>query len=274
MTQKKKLYTIGDISDICGVPVKTLRYYDEIKLLVPKRRDSETNYRYYTEEQMLILHNIRKLKNYGFSLDEVHSLVYEKGIDSLKESLNLRLSDIHEKIESLQELYNEIENSIGKIELSSADKGITVEEIPERGIIYTRRVEKDFKSDSIPVCRWFEIFELIRKNRLKAESSILATYHNAPLEQFLKSECDLEIGIAVKESPDFPFFKRVPSFKAVTTLHRGPLSGIVNTYVKTIKWANDNSCEINGHITEEFLMSPTDVKDESEYLTKIIIPVK
>ena len=30
----KKYYTIGDISDICNVPIKTLRYYDEIQLLV------------------------------------------------------------------------------------------------------------------------------------------------------------------------------------------------------------------------------------------------
>lgn len=96
MTQKK-LYTIGDISDICGVPIKTLRYYDEIKLLVPEKRDSETNYRYYTEDQMLTLHNIRKLKNYGFSLEEVHNLVYNSDIDVLRKSLSTRLKDIHEK---------------------------------------------------------------------------------------------------------------------------------------------------------------------------------
>ena len=71
----KKLYTIGDISEICGVPIKTLRYYDEINLLVPEKRDSETNYRYYTEKQMLVLHNIRKFKSYGFSLDEIHTLL-------------------------------------------------------------------------------------------------------------------------------------------------------------------------------------------------------
>ena len=275
MNEKKKLYTIGDISEICGVPIKTLRYYDEIKLLVPEKRDSETNYRYYTEEQMLVLHNIRKLKNYGFSLDEVYNLVYESDLHSLRESLSSRLKDIHEKITSYQELYNEIESSIGKIDLNiSREEDILIEEIPPRGLIYTKRMEKDFKNDAIPVCRWFEIFEIVRKNRLKTESSIMATYHNPPLEQFLKTDCELEMSIAVADSPAFPFYKKTPGFRAVTSFHKGSHSGMINTYAKAIKWLNTKGLEISGPITEEFLMSPTDVKNENEYLTKIIIPVK
>ncbi len=272
---QKKLYTIGDISDICGVPIKTLRYYDEIKLLVPEKRDSETNYRYYTEDQMLILHNIRKLKNYGFSLEEVHTLVYDSNIDFLRKSLSTRLKDIHEKITSFQNLYNEIQHSIEKIDLNLSQKDdIFIEEIPSRGLIYTVRHEKNFKSDVIPVSRWFEVFEIIRKNRLKAESSIMATYHNQPLEQFLKSDCELEISMAVEDSPSFPFYKKVQSYRAVCTLHRGSLSGLINTYAKAIKWLNARNMQINGAITEEFLISPTDVNDEGDYLTKIIIPVK
>lgn len=275
MNRQKKLYTIGDISEICGVPVKTLRYYDEIKLLVPEKRDADTNYRYYTEDQMLTLHNIRKLKNYGFSLDEVHTLVYESDIHTLKESLSVRLKDIHEKIMSLQDLYNEIETSIARIELHDTKlEEPEIEYFQETGVIYTKRTETNFKSDVIPVCRWFEIFELIRKNRLKAESSIMATYHNPPLDQFLKTDCELEISMAVKDNLQFPFYKKIPAFKAVTAIHRGSISNIINTYVKTIKWLNTNKFEISGPITEEFLMSPTDVKNENEFLTKIIIPVK
>ncbi len=275
MTQNKKLYTIGDISNICGVPVKTLRYYDEISLFVPQKRDSETNYRYYTEEQMLTLYNIRKLKNYGFSLDEIHSLITENDIKKLKESLNSKLSDVHEKIAALEYIYNDIKNSIEKLELKSErNDSILIEQIPEHGVIYTKRNEKNFKNDVIPVYRWFEIFELLRKNKLKAQSSIKATYHNPPLEQFLKTYCSLEISIDVNDCANFPFYKKIPSFKAITSLHYGSLSTIINTYVKTIKWLNTNHFEINGPISEEFIVSQADIKSENDYVTKLIIPVK
>ncbi len=152
LNRQKKLYTIGDISEICGVPVKTLRYYDEIKLLVPEKRDADTNYRYYTEDQMLTLHNIRKLKNYGFSLDEVHTLVYESDIHTLKESLSIRLKDIHEKIMSLAGFIHEIETSIARIELHDTKlEEPKVEYFQEKELYTPKRTETNFKSDVMPV---------------------------------------------------------------------------------------------------------------------------
>ena len=274
----KKLYTIGDISEICGVPIKTLRYYDEINLLVPEKRDSETNYRYYTEKQMLVLHNIRKFKSYGFSLDEIHTLLSEPENSSLKDGLITKLNDIHDKIESMQALYNEILSQLDKIEAQSGlcekKYSVSIEEIPQKGWIYTRRVEKNFKNDFIPVCRWFEIFELIRKNRFKSDGVIRAVYHNAPIEQFLKTECDLEIGMPIKENTDFPFFKSEKPYTTAVSMHYGGYENMVSTYIKTIKWVNSNGYEIDGPIAEEYMVSPIDLKNDDQFVTRIIIPVK
>ena len=37
----KEYYSIGEIAEICNIPIRTLRYYDEIGLLVPEKRDIE-----------------------------------------------------------------------------------------------------------------------------------------------------------------------------------------------------------------------------------------
>ena len=66
-----KYYTIGEISDMCEVPIKTLRYYDEIGLLVPSMRSRETNYRYYGSEQTLTLFIIKKLNPLVFPLTKL-----------------------------------------------------------------------------------------------------------------------------------------------------------------------------------------------------------
>lgn len=57
---------IGEFSKITGVPIRTLRYYDEIDLFKPAEINIFTDYRYYKEEQIEDLKIINKLKYVGF----------------------------------------------------------------------------------------------------------------------------------------------------------------------------------------------------------------
>lgn len=42
------MYKIGELSRLCRIPVKTLRYYDNEGVLVPDEIDRFTGYRYYS----------------------------------------------------------------------------------------------------------------------------------------------------------------------------------------------------------------------------------
>ena len=75
MSDGKNYYSIGKVSALCSVPIKTLRYYDKIGLLVPDYRKDESNYRYYTQEQILTLFIIRKLRALGIPLKEIHQMI-------------------------------------------------------------------------------------------------------------------------------------------------------------------------------------------------------
>ncbi|WP_157843277.1 MerR family transcriptional regulator, partial [Bacillus sp. FJAT-42315] len=57
------MYSIGKFSEICNIPVKTLRYYSDIGLLKPSYIDPVTNYRYYDYEKIQIMKKITLLKN-------------------------------------------------------------------------------------------------------------------------------------------------------------------------------------------------------------------
>ena len=46
------MLTIGQMSKVCGVSVKTLRHYDKIGLLKPQRIDEINGYRYYEDPQI------------------------------------------------------------------------------------------------------------------------------------------------------------------------------------------------------------------------------
>ena len=69
------LYKIGEFSKLVNVPVKTLRYYDEINLFKPQEIDLFSGYRYYSEKQIDDLEVILSLKEVGFSLEEIKKIL-------------------------------------------------------------------------------------------------------------------------------------------------------------------------------------------------------
>lgn len=114
------LFKIGDFSKLTGLPVKTLRYYDDIDLFKPIDVDLFTGYRYYSKEQVKDLELINKLKNIGFTLEEI-----KNSWDNFNEELFL---------EKKKKLLMEIElknNSIKELDIlrSKIDSGKIVDEV-------------------------------------------------------------------------------------------------------------------------------------------------
>lgn len=277
---------------MCNVPIKTLRYYDEIGLLVPSYRNSENKYRYYTEDQMLTLYIIRKLKSFGFTLEEIRKLVYSSDAKVLEQSLADKLKCISDEIEMMKNQYYEVSFLLERLKVSTdfincfddsddvsmvmakEEEGISVEEIPVVDCIYTRRIENNYQNAYVSIPRWFEIFDMVSKYKMTPIGAITLTYHNNQLEQFFNKDCDLEVSVPVLKGKEMHEFKSFGGFKAVTAMHVGSHSKIINTHIKMIKWINQNNYKINGFISEEFIISPIDVKNENEYITKIVIPVE
>ena len=69
------MFRIGEFSKLSQVPVKTLRYYDEIGLLRPAKVDDFTGYRYYSADQLPRLNRILALKDLDLSLAQIGELL-------------------------------------------------------------------------------------------------------------------------------------------------------------------------------------------------------
>ena len=67
-------YQIGEFAELGGVSAKTLRFYDEIRILRPASVDPRTGYRRYLPQQLEDLASILALKNLGVSLAQVREL--------------------------------------------------------------------------------------------------------------------------------------------------------------------------------------------------------
>ena len=91
------MFRIGAFSQLTGVTIKTLRYYDSVGLLQPAEVDRFTGYRTYTLAQMDRLNRILALKDLGLSLDEIKRvLVDDPDAAELRGMLRLKRAQIHQ----------------------------------------------------------------------------------------------------------------------------------------------------------------------------------
>ena len=59
MPRKNRFFSIGDISKFTGASIKSLRYYEEVKILEPAFIDPDSNYRYYSYDQVYLINIIQ-----------------------------------------------------------------------------------------------------------------------------------------------------------------------------------------------------------------------
>ena len=75
-------YTVNKLAKLSGVSVRTLHFYDQIDLLKPAAY-GENNYRYYEEEQLLILQQILFYRELGFQLNDIKRIISSPDFDKV-----------------------------------------------------------------------------------------------------------------------------------------------------------------------------------------------
>jgi DNA-binding transcriptional MerR regulator len=98
----KRHWKVGDLANLTGLTVRTLRFYDQIGLLSPSGQTA-SGHRLYSESNLSRLHQILSLKELGLSLEEI-KLALSGGQISPLEIVNLQINQINEKIKLQQKL--------------------------------------------------------------------------------------------------------------------------------------------------------------------------
>lgn len=94
------MLTIGQLARKYSLSRSTLIYYDTIGLLKPSGR-SNSNYRLYSDSDLLKMDRIQLFRSAGLSLESIAILLSQKG-DDLHASLEQRLLSINNEIQGLR----------------------------------------------------------------------------------------------------------------------------------------------------------------------------
>ena len=99
----KRYFTIGEVSELCGVKPHVLRYWEqEFAQLKPVKRRG--NRRYYQHHEVLLVRRIRELLyNQGFTISGARNRL-ENAHEESKQESEISLESIREELRNIVEI--------------------------------------------------------------------------------------------------------------------------------------------------------------------------
>ncbi len=101
------MMNIGEVSAKCGLPAKTIRYYEDIGLIRPLR--SKNGYGDYCERDLHRLRCLQRARSLGFSVEDCRQLLslyadHDRASSNVKAVATQHLRRTEEKIAELEGL--------------------------------------------------------------------------------------------------------------------------------------------------------------------------
>lgn len=282
---------IGDFARLCRVTVKTLRHYDQIGLLVPAEVDPFTGYRYYSLEQLPRMNRILALRDLGFSLDEIQTLLSENlSTQGMQQIFRSKEAEIKARINEEQERLRRIRARLRVIEKEAGS-------MSEYEVALSRQEPMRILSvrDTIPSYvdqgrLWGELVSYTTANRINwAKDGQFGgrygtIYHNSEEEAGI----DAEVFVILDDGVESGMQSGAQSFgggriktrdlegyeTVASVIHHGSYHLLGEAYSALFRWIENNGYESAGPHIEFYIKSIVDTKDPEEMVTRIQVPVR
>jgi DNA-binding transcriptional MerR regulator len=114
MDVERRQYLIRELCEVFGVTPRTLRFYEDEKLISPERRGTV---RHYSDRDRARLTLILRGKRVGFSLAEIREMLdlYDLG-DQQQTQCRVTLQRCEERIATLRRQRDDIDTTIAELE--------------------------------------------------------------------------------------------------------------------------------------------------------------
>ncbi len=273
---------IGEFSRLSQVPIKTLRYYDDIGLLKPSQTDPFTSYRYYVLDQLPRIHRIMALKELGLSLDEIAQFLLEDlPVEQIRGMFLLKRVQVQQRVREEQARLAQIEFRLRQIE--------------QEGMIDTldiviKRIESFYALTLRRIARTRAEREVAGKAIDPAIKEGLITPTSSPRlnifyeEEFRGEYDDYEMCLPVDptHTPVVSLgdvgtltLHKLPAIEAAATyMHRGDYDTLKEKYLFLQRWAVENGYKLSGVWRFVWHRGPMHQVDPSEYLTELQHPIE
>ncbi|HJB25278.1 MAG TPA: MerR family transcriptional regulator [Firmicutes bacterium] len=141
----KQYFSIGEAAKAVHTTSETLRHYDRIGLVKPSKKDEWTNYRYYTEQDIVRLNTVRALQLMDLPLQEIKKVLEYDDLEKIVDFLVQAEKKADEKIAALQYSKSKIllakADYEKKLQMRKNSNGTFIKDVPERVILLSDTLE-------------------------------------------------------------------------------------------------------------------------------------
>ncbi|MCE7004022.1 MerR family transcriptional regulator [Kibdelosporangium philippinense] len=258
------MFSIGDFAKHGRVSVRMLRHYDAIGLLRPAHVDQSSNYRYYTAEQLTRLNRIIALKDLGFSLHQVGTILDEQvSVEQLRGMLRLRRIELHSVVEEAAARLARVKARLRSIETEDgmADE-IVIKSLPAMRLATRSATAPSFDPQDIgPVVG--PLFQQLC-DQITPTGPGLARYCQEP-DGSITAHVGFPVATEVPGMVDVPAVPR-----AATVVHRGSMDDVLPTAQALARWIDANGYRSTGLPRELSLACP---EDRGQWVTELQEPI-
>lgn len=272
------MFKIGDFSKLSRVPVKTLRYYDEIGLLKPVGVDRFTRYRYYSVEQLPALYRILGLKELGFSLEQIARLLDgDISPEQLRRMLEKRRKEVEQGIDQQRYQLQRLEARMKEIEQEGKmpEYEIVIKKIEPQWIASVRGTIPSYDESGPIFDRLFdEVYSHVYQQGVRDPGCGVAIYHEKQDgDENIEVEAAAELSEPIQGSSRVQVYQLPSVETAASVVHHGPFATIGKAYQTILSWVQANDYRVVGPARELYL-SYSRSGDQNQFVTEIQLPVK
>jgi effector-binding domain-containing protein len=269
----KNRFSIGEMSKLNNVPVKTLRYYDDIGLFKPIEVDENSKYRYYSIEQFEQLNTINYLKFLGLPLKEIKNHLEIRDIRSFLDLLKKRKSITETTINKLESVKAQFAKRIEEINSFSDPEIIQpcLKKLPRRAVL---SLHEQMYSEY----EWeITLSKLVQGTNSKPALFIGKVGLTIALNNLNNRKLDEYNSVFIVwddflEEPSQLKYLRDGYYACIC--YRGNHSNSAEYYGKLFQFINENGYAIDGDSIERTIINQYITSDQNKHLTEIQIPVK
>ncbi|MEM6431197.1 MAG: MerR family transcriptional regulator [Deinococcota bacterium] len=287
---------IGDFSNLTQVSVRSLRHYDKLGLLKPAFINEETSHRYYTLDQLERLNRIVALKNLGFSLRQVGSLL-EANLSpaDMRGMLEHKKAELEHVVAAQQRALMEVDSRLTRIEDASEPNryDVVVKSVPRQHVFAAQQTPPEGKDITSFM---FDMYRTLASHGITIQRAI-GLFHGVQndQEQWLRNQCGLPFGTVQLEgafvvdsvpdgyTPDTPIPFRdgnitrktlaaVPEMASV--IYKGSFFWRDPAVITLLKWVDRSHHVHLGALREVYHRVATDDIQHTDNIVEIQIPIE
>jgi DNA-binding transcriptional MerR regulator len=248
------MFSIGDFAGLGRVSVRMLRHYDAIGLLRPARVDPASGYRFYVASQLARLNRLIALKDLGFTLQQVQTMIDEKvEPGELRGMLRLRRAQLAGQMAEDNARLARVDARLRMIEteghMETGDvvlKKVPAMRVAELSAPCVAYQPADIGPALSPL--YPQLMERMEAAGVRMSGAPIAYYLPAPAGPGDESITVHAAFPFTGDPPADPGFDVVdlPAIEAATLLHHGDMADAVRTGQILAKWIDDNSYQMVG----------------------------